>query len=337
MNLNLFHSMENKNEKKTMRINFRYNSIKKILTRDTSNDNSVKKDEYSTTISRKINKIKPTQSGKQVSFSKKIEQIPLSLAEIGKLKLTPTKYTVNSAKNKTVTITVTAKELIEETYLTVKYPEGKTYKIALSVVELEKVEGKDKSGNNFILNEGITVNQSVLDTGYIAGYTDGTFGPLKNITREEFGVILARILDYKGVVDSTDYIYDVTAEWSKNSIAELAAMGVVDKNIAYRPKDYITRYEVAEMLYNVVDLNEYSTSCPLTDLDNYSVIGRKIAKCWNAGLIAGYSDGTFGGSRNITRAEAVVLVNRIFYENMNTNKVNVFPDVPMNIGLILIL
>ena len=31
--------MENKNEKKTMRINFRYNSKKKILTRDTRNDN----------------------------------------------------------------------------------------------------------------------------------------------------------------------------------------------------------------------------------------------------------------------------------------------------------
>lgn len=118
--------MEKKNEKKTMRINFRYNSIKKILTRDTSADNSVKKDESSTAISGKINKIKPTQSGKQVSFSKKIEQIPLSLAEIGKVRLTPTKYTVNSAKFKPCKEHIKTPFRLEKKYLKEK---GKSDKL----------------------------------------------------------------------------------------------------------------------------------------------------------------------------------------------------------------
>ena len=239
-------------------------------------------------------------------------------------------YTIYSNKKTTVNVKVTAKDLVDESYITVKFPEGKTYKFMLNVIDLELTEGVDKYGVNFVLNKDISTNKSVLNTGYITGYTDGTFGPLNNITRQEFGVILSRILNYNGQVDSADYLYDVTATWSKDSIAELVAMGVVSRDEAFRPTDYITRYEVAEMLYNVVDLSDYATSCVLSDINDSSVIGRKVAQCYNAGLIAGYSDGTFGGTKNITRAEAVTLINRIFYKDMTTNKVNRFTDVSEN-------
>ena len=236
-------------------------------------------------------------------------------------------YTIYSNKKTTVNVKVTAKDLVDESYITVKFPEGKTYRFMLNVIDLELTEGVDKYGANFVLNKDISTNKSVLNTGYIAGYTDGTFGPLNNITRQEFGVILSRILNYNGQVDSADYLYDVTATWSKDAIAELVAMGVVSRDEAFRPTDYITRYEVAEMLYNVVDLSDYATTCLLSDINSSTLIGRKIAQCYNAGLIAGYSDGTFGGANNITRAEAVTLINRIFYKDINTNKVNIFPDV----------
>ena len=237
-------------------------------------------------------------------------------------------YTISSAKNKTVYIDLEALEYVDDTYIIVKYPEGKSFKINLSIVEtkVENTKGRDKHGNNYILKEGIHANYDVLNMGYIAGYSNGYFGPLNNITREEFGVILSRILDYDGLIQSSDFIYDVTADWSKGSIAELVAMGAVSKNVAYRPKDYITRYEVAEMLYNILDLDSYSTVCPLSDVDS-SLRGKMIAKCWNAGILAGYTDNTFKGDKNISRAEAVVLVNRIFYENMETSKTNIFPDV----------
>ena len=240
---------------------------------------------------------------------------------------TRTYYTVYGDKKSTINVKITPKDVVDESYITVKYPEGKTYKIMLSVIDLVAVDGKDKVGNNFLLRKNITANKTILDNGYIAGYTDGTFGPLNNITRQEFGVMLARILEYNGDIEATDYIYDVTASWSKDSIAELVAMGVVNKNEPFRPTDYITRYEVAEMLYNCLELGNYSTSCLLTDINSMTTLGSIVGRCWNAGLIAGYSDNTFGGANNITRAEAVTLINRIFYSNMETNKVNRFSDV----------
>ena len=82
-------------------MNFRYNNKKKILERDYNDGKTYSKyDEMGTTVTRKVAKIKMTQSGKQVSFSKKTEQIPLLLAEIGKLNFTPPKVKVVSMKYK---------------------------------------------------------------------------------------------------------------------------------------------------------------------------------------------------------------------------------------------
>ena len=93
--------MEGSHKGKTIRMNFRYNNKKKILERDYNDGKTYSKyDEMGTTVTRKVAKIKMTQSGKQVSFSKKTEQIPLLLAEIGKLNFTPPKVKVVSMKYK---------------------------------------------------------------------------------------------------------------------------------------------------------------------------------------------------------------------------------------------
>ena len=204
----------------------------------------------------------------------------------------------------------------------------KTFEFTIEVVEKiqSECDGVDSKGNNYLLNERISVNKSVLENGYINGYADGSFGPDLNISREEFGVMLSRILDSEKKVSSSDYISDVTASWSKDGIAELVAMGVVSKNNSYRPTDKITRAEVAEMIYNALDLSNFNDSCNLTDLYKTS-LDKKIAKCCNAGIINGYPNGTFGGSNYITRAEAVTMLNRVFYKNNSTTKVNTFIDV----------
>lgn len=256
------------------------------------------------------------------------ENIKLGITNFNKNTQT---YTVSLSKNTTKDISIEGISYIDNAYINVKYPEGKTYKIMLSVVEskIERLEGIAKDGNNFILKDGLYANKDILEQGFITGYTNGTFGALNNITREEFGVILSRIISTNKSVATSDYFSDVLATWSKDGIAKLATMGIVMKGNSYRPNDYITRYEVAEMLYNAVDLSNYSTTCPLSDVDS-SVLGKKIAKCYNAGIIAGYSNGTFGGTNTITRAEVVVMMDRIFYSDLITSKHNIFSDLSPN-------
>lgn len=237
-------------------------------------------------------------------------------------------YSYSLGKNKSKDINITALSEVGETEITIKYSEGKTYIFTLSIVKekAEKTDGISKNGQNYKLSDKVTINNTYLNSGYINGYDNGTFGILNNITKEEFGVILSRILDTKKAVTSADYLVDVTASWSKEGIAELAAMNVIEKGGYYNPTQYITRYEVAEMLYNALDLSDFATTCPLTDLAN-NERDRKMAQCYNAGIINGFPDGTFGGNKNITRTEVVVMLNRIFYSNVNNNKYNRFSDL----------
>lgn len=237
-------------------------------------------------------------------------------------------YTYNLSKNKSKEIKITAVSEVGETEISVKYPEGKTYIFTLSIVKnkSEETDGFNKNGDNFKLNNKVTVDKNILNNGYINGYDNGTFGILNNITREEFGVLLSRILNSKVEVSQSDYFEDVTANWSKNNIAELVSMGIVERGSHYNPTQYITRYEVAEMLYNALDLSDFSTTCPLLDLSN-SERDRKMAQCYNAGIINGFPDGTFGGNNNITRTEVVVMLNRIFYSNIQNSKYNKFSDL----------
>ena len=237
-------------------------------------------------------------------------------------------YKIYSSKEKYSEVKIKGLALVNGMDLTVKFPDGKEYNFEISVVNSKQntTDGISKNGKNYLLKDGIDVDRNYLKNGYISGYADGTFGPEKSITREEFGVILSRIFTTDKKVTQSHYVNDVTASWSKDGIAKIVAMGIVTNTTNYRPSLPITRGEVAEMLYNALDLSDFSTSCNLTDLGN-SALDRKIAQCYNAGVIAGYSDGTFKSYSTITRAEAVTMINRIMYENMKVNKSNRFSDV----------
>lgn len=237
-------------------------------------------------------------------------------------------YKIYSAKEKYSEIKLIGLGLVNGADITIKFPDGKDFNFEISVVDSKQnsTDGVAKNGKNYLLKDGIDVDRNYLKNGYISGYADGTFGPEKSITREEFGVILSRIFTTDKKVSSSHYINDVKSDWSKDGIAKIVAMGIVENTNSYRPSLPITRGEVAEMLYNALDLSDYSSSCNLTDLGN-SELDRKIAKCYNAGVIAGYGDGTFKSYSTITRAEAVTMINRIMYENMKANKSNRFSDV----------
>lgn len=240
-------------------------------------------------------------------------------------------YTIKSQYDSSEVLKIEGLKKDKTTDISFRFSDGTTYKYKLSITSRENriTDGKDSNGNNFYLKDGVNVNKDILNRGYIKGYPDNTFGATRTITREEFGVMLSRILDTNKEITSNDYVWDVTSDWSKTSIAKLSVMGIINKNLSYRPYDNITRYEVVEMLYNVVDLSDFSDKSKLKDLTN-SELDRKVAQCANSGLIAGYPNGEFGGNKTITRAEAVVILDRLFYSDLNTNKINKFKDIMPN-------
>lgn len=158
------------------------------------------------------------------------------------------------------------------------------------------------------------------NAAYVAGYEDGTFLPQKNITRAEAVTMLARIIcaDISALPSVAKCTYgDVTEkDWYAGVLGYFEKLGYLEKlengkNIS--PKQFITRAEFAELsrfiisaLYNGKEFGVNNFPDVPYGHKYYDSIGQLAY----LGVIGGYEDGTFRPENNITRAEAVTMVNR---------------------------
>ncbi len=150
---------------------------------------------------------------------------------------------------------------------------------------------------------------------YIVGYPDGRIRPENNITRDEVATIFFRLLtdDTRGIYWSqVNHYIDVPQDlWSNNAISTLTNAGILggDGTAYFRPEDYITRAEFATIAARFSDAVS-SGSGKFRDVNgHWSEEYVEIAA--EEGWIQGYEDGTFKPDQNITRAEAMTIVNNV--------------------------
>lgn len=88
--------------------------------------------------------------------------------------------------------------------------------------------------------------------GYITGYTNGTFGPDSDITREEIAALFNKAFNLSG---STSNFKDVDGNhWAYEDIQSLAASGVTHgyTDNTFRPTNEATRSEFTVFLYRAI-------------------------------------------------------------------------------------
>ncbi len=93
--------------------------------------------------------------------------------------------------------------------------------------------------------------------GIVKG-SDGKFNPNLYITRQDAAVMLARVLEYKGVAMDTKAIdfndSAKIAEYAKNSVNGMANLGIISGyNGGFAPVDNTTRAQAAALLQRVAD------------------------------------------------------------------------------------
>lgn len=137
---------------------------------------------------------------------------------------------------------------------------------------------------------------------------------------------------------------DVTlyAQWARRPEAPSSSGSVSDLNsadhIAYvhgyddgtvRPNANITRAATAAMLYRLLTPERraeiYSTSNSFSDVTAADWCNEAVSTMTRGGYIGGFKDGTFGGSRSITRAQFVAILVRFVGVDDSTCS---FTDVP---------
>ena len=151
---------------------------------------------------------------------------------------------------------------------------------------------------------------------YLIGYADGTVRPNGKITRAEVATIFFRLLD-----DDTRAKYwssgnnfsDVSADkWYNNAVSTLCNMGVIGgyADGTFRPDAPISRAEFAKIAVSFTQNTGSATYNYFTDVKTTDWFAPYVTAAKDAGLIEGYSDGSFKPESKITRAEACAIVNR---------------------------
>ncbi len=150
---------------------------------------------------------------------------------------------------------------------------------------------------------------------YINGFLDGTFGPEKNVTRGQVATMIARILGYTdGTVDTTPLFRDIPSDYyAAGPIAFIKERGIMNGDIYgnFRASDNITRAEMATVVANFKQLH-IEENQNITFKDTKGHWAQWIIEAIRAaGIINGQSDGSFAPNEPVTRAQAIVMMNRM--------------------------
>ena len=150
---------------------------------------------------------------------------------------------------------------------------------------------------------------------YVSGYEDGTVRPEANITRAEVAMIFYRLLsdDARSQYEMTVESYSDVASgaWYATAVATLSNAGILSgyEDGTFRPDATITRAEFATIAARF-DTNDTAGSGSFTDIAGHWA-EQYIKRAYTLGWVNGYSDGSFHPDADITRAEAVTLINRV--------------------------
>ncbi|QZY55658.1 S-layer homology domain-containing protein [Crassaminicella profunda] len=159
--------------------------------------------------------------------------------------------------------------------------------------------------------EGI---QKAIDGGYASGYNQ-CFRPNNPITRAEFITLINKYFGYSN--EGNIKFKDVSKNrwyYKQIGIATLAGYVQGDSEKIFRPEDYIKREEAAVMISQIIkaDTEEKNEANKFKDHEEIAAWGKSAMNVMvKKQYISGYKDKTLRPKENITRAEAITLINNV--------------------------
>ena len=203
------------------------------------------------------------------------------------------------------------------TLLEKKAPEGyvlsnETYTLTVSGSRVT-MNGKAYSPVTIVNRKAAELNRTD-HFAFLVGYTDGTFGPERNMTRAEVTTMFARLLTEQIEADKTysNTFSDVPKGcWAANYIGYMQQFGIITgySDGSFRPDAPVTRAEFAAIASRFEKLTDGSKS--FTDVPDTYWAARYINFAATRGWVTGYSDGTFKPENPITRAEVAAVTCRL--------------------------
>lgn len=157
-----------------------------------------------------------------------------------------------------------------------------------------------------------------MQKGAVKGYPDGTFGPAKSITRAEFITLVNKVLGFHEKQQPT--FDDVSADdWFYEEVCKARAAGYITgyEDNTLRPGSPIKREEVSAVIFRLLDMEastEIAAISQFADAESISHWAKPIvAEVVDNKMMRGYPDQTFQPLHYTTRAEALVILDNVFW------------------------
>lgn len=158
---------------------------------------------------------------------------------------------------------------------------------------------------------------------YIGGSGD-LVHPDDRLTRAEAAQIIYSLLEYVPELTGSKDFPDVNENaWYGKQVLTLAGMDVISgyEDGTYRPNQPIHRNEFVQIISKFFDMeSEEVPAAGFPDVDPEGWDAAAISYAAAKGWISGFPDGTFRPSNNITRAEAITVMNKALGREPDTEK-----------------
>ncbi len=175
---------------------------------------------------------------------------------------------------------------------------------------------------------GYSYVQGITSGGYMVGNADGTFRPDSVMNYAEFTTMMVNtyygkdLAVVKSTINTPDWweLFMEAAE-RRNALKNTAMDGAGDLKNGWDAAidSQITRYDVAMMIYNLLDQQNVSR---LTSGYAYTLVEKvsdsvdehyqmAVATCLHYGFLGGYSDGSFKGNNTLSRVEGAVIFSNL--------------------------
>ncbi|WP_339179812.1 InlB B-repeat-containing protein [Paenibacillus sp. FSL R5-0701] len=177
--------------------------------------------------------------------------------------------------------------------------------------------------------------QSWIENGSLKGYQDGSVKPNSAITRAEFITLVNRMFGFADT--STANFKDLSpSNWAYNDVAKALNAGYVKgySDNTFHPGANVSRQEAATMISSILGLDTSSSEGirQFTDAGKIPTWSQgSIAAVIEKGIMKGYPDGTFQAQKQLTRAEAIVLIDSAL-NNRTVAKETLSIDTPGTYG-----
>lgn len=162
--------------------------------------------------------------------------------------------------------------------------------------------------------------RALLSRDILTGSGDGSFNPGDQVTRAEFIVMLMRSLELVEPGAASTFKDVIAGQWYTDAIGSAQKLGIVKgySNGTFGVKENISRQEMAAMLYKAAQLAEISlpnngAAVSFSDQATIAPYAVDAVEALTlAGVVNGVGEDRFAPAKQTTRAEAAVIIWRVF-------------------------